>query len=193
MSTSPFVPEYANSSLPIRRIPTPKVLLRIWYVCLLMAIATALLCLITDIENAHFDNFFPRRPSLPGSHWLVSCKKDIVHDEGSWRTWQTMITEREDWLYKPLAPDDRHALAQRIADNGRWNRFVVLVQWDAPALFVLSIALSILATFLLYWLDRRTATWRWPITLAMAAAGIIVFLDVFQHGYLGVYLSDHIW
>lgn len=192
MDDHPDVLNYTKSACAGRRIPSQSVINRLWLAYWILAAAMLFLCLAIELENFHFDSFFPRRASGPGSHRLKSFTPDIVVDEFSWRDWQGMLTENIDCYTKPLSADDRANLAIRVAENDRWNRFVVLVKWGSPFLIASSAIVLVLSLLLLRWLDWRAVIWRWRLTHALLIASILMILDVFVRGYLRLF-GDRIW
>ncbi|HVT82796.1 MAG TPA: hypothetical protein VHM90_19315 [Phycisphaerae bacterium] len=175
-----------------RRIPPQSVINRVWHACWILAAVMFLLALAIEFENYHFDSFFPRRDERPGSHWLKPFEPDVVDDESSWRDWQGMLTGKEDFYTKSLSPADRANMALRIAENGRWNRFVALVKWGSPPLVAISVAVFVLSILLLRWLDSHAAIWRWRLTHVFLVTTVLITLDILVRGYLRLF-GDRIW
>ena len=188
MSTSPHDPSLAQPSL-LRR------LLRAFPVCIVafLTLASVLLCLTMEIENTHFDTFFPRRYEFKGARHLYPFfpTRIIDHDASAWPGWQMMLTGDQSWCMRPLTPGELQQ-AQRWADDApRWDQFVRLIRVGSPIQLGLIVGIWFLGWLLCHWVKRQRhpAAW-WTLSTCMALATIIA-IDMVFRGWFSAFKDSY--
>lgn len=188
---------YADRFTRTRRAPSPRQIACVWVTFIAIVIAALFMSVCTEIENNHFDSFFPRRPESPSSHYYMSFEKDLVHDEDTWRRWLEMLDtegKRDDWFDRPLTESERRRMEVRIAENPRWNRFVLLVMHGVPIQLVfMGIAVGE-GVLLMWWLDKRQNPRKWRTAAAGTALMIsLLILTLGVREYIGFFFGDKVF
>jgi hypothetical protein len=167
-----------------RRLNNGDAPLGIWYANAIFTIVLIALCVVIEVENFHFDRFFPRRSERPGSRYMVPFELSPTRDEQQWRDWEVMVTQDNSWYYRSLSPSELLRMKSWINEASRWNRFVYLVKWGS--LFQLGIAFSILllGVVLLRALGKGNMdTFRWRVVWVEMLIAVIVPIEMLSRGY----------
>ena len=167
-----------------RRLKTGRVPLVALFVSWVLSIALISLCIVTEIENAHFEFFFPRRSVAPWSTLAYPFEVTAARDEGGWRSWRFAVTGDETLLYRPLTNTELLLMKSWIADAVRWNVFVHLVKRGCAVeigIVVLLLTIRIVCTRLSGCGVRNTWDW-WAMNICIGIAMLVVVVILFR-GY----------
>jgi hypothetical protein len=184
--------QYANGSFKINQ-PIPHSIIRGALVAgLILALLLGGLHVLIEYENAHSENFFPRRVERPGSKHYARFGVESVRDEKRWRDFQVMITQDERWYGRTLTDQDRKLMQSWIADRERWNRFVILVKCALPielAFFPLTLLVEM---FLLVSTSQEKSRSR-LILLGKVLIGIVIIVVSYRllaFKYISIFFPD---